>query len=503
VSASYPAPKTRAVISLSTMIATLMVTLDATIANVALPHMQSSVSASQEQIVWVLTSYLIAEAIATPLSAWLASRYGRKTIMVASVIGFTACSAACGAAGDLFSLVAFRTLQGAFGAALVPLSQAVLFDINPPRNHGQAMAIYGLGAMLGPVIGPLLGGVLTDALSWRWVFLINLPFGLLSCLGMIFFMPETPRQASSRFDFLGFAFLSVFLASLQLLLDRGQQLDWFASWEIRSELTIALMAAYLTVTHTLTARNSFIDPSLFADRNYLFGSILSAMLGVLIFGVIPLVSTMLQELMNYPVIHAGTITAPRGLGTMISMIVVGLLIRRVDYRLLMLIGLCFCAIGMYQLSGMSLYADGRLILISGLLQGFSGGFIFVPLSIVVFSTLNERQRNEGSALFALTRNVGAAIGISYLQSLTIRNVARVQSRLSEAMVPGSPVLEMRAPGLDLADPASASAMAAQIARHATMVAYVDSFWLLLIVTLLMMPLVLLIRPSGNAVPPQA
>jgi DHA2 family multidrug resistance protein len=480
------------------MIATLMVTLDATIANVALPHMQSSVSASQEQIVWVLTSYLIAEAIATPLSAWLAGRHGRKTIMVISVIGFTVSSAACAAAGDLTSLVAFRVSQGVFGAALVPLSQAVLLDINPPERHGQAMAIYGLGAMLGPVIGPLLGGLLTDALSWRWVFLINLPFGVLSCLGMAFFLPETSKETHSRFDFVGFSFLSVFLASLQLLLDRGQQLDWFASWEIRGETTIALVAAYLTVVHTCTARNSFIDPSLFADRNYLFGSILSAILGVLIFGVIPLVSTMLQELMGYPAMHAGTISAPRGLGTMVSMIVVGSLIRRVDHRLLMLIGLSFCAIGMYQLSQMSLYADGHAILSSGLLHGFSGGFIFVPLSIVVFSTLNERQRNEGSALFALTRNVGAAIGISYLQSLTIRNAARVQSRLSEAISPGNPLLEFRAPGMDLNDPASAAGMAAQIARHATMVAYIDSFWLLLILTVLMMPLVLLIRPSANA-----
>jgi DHA2 family multidrug resistance protein len=475
-----------------------MVTLDATIANVALPHMQSSVSASQEQIVWVLTSYLIAEAIATPLSAWLASRYGRKTIMVISVIGFTVFSAACGAAGDLLSLVAFRALQGAFGAALVPLSQAVLLDINPPERHGQAMAIYGLGAMLGPVVGPLLGGFLTDALSWRWVFLINLPFGVLSCVGMAFFMPETSKEANSRFDFIGFAFLSVFLASLQLLLDRGQQLDWFASWEIRGETTIALVAAYMTVVHTCTARNSFIDPTLFADRNYLFGSILSALLGVLIFGVIPLVSTMLQVLMGYPVIHAGTITAPRGFGTMLSMIVVGSLIRRIDHRVLILIGLSFCAMGMYQLSRMSLYADGEAILSSGLLQGFSGGFIFVPLSIVVFSTLNSRQRNEGSALFALTRNVGAAVGISYLQSLTIRNAARVQARLGESIVAGNPLLEMRGRGLDPSEPLSAANMAAEIARHATMVAYIDSFWLLFLLTLLMMPLVLLIRPSGNA-----
>ncbi len=475
-----------------------MVTLDATIANVALPHMQSTVSASQEQIIWVLTSYLVAEAIATPLSAWLAGRYGRKLIMVVSVIGFTASSAACGAAGSLMNLVLFRTLQGAFGAALVPLSQSVMIDINPPKRQGQAMAIYGIGAMLGPVVGPLLGGLLTDMLSWRWVFLINVPFGILSCVGMMMFLPDTPKTPGKRFDFGGFAYLSVFLASLQLLLDRGQQLDWFDSWEIRTEGTIALVAAYLMVVHTCTARNSFIDKTLFLDRNYLFGSLLSALLGVLIFGVIPLVSTMLQELMNYPVIHAGTISAPRGMGTMLSMVFVGALIRRVDHRLLMLIGLAFCASGMYLLTQMSLDTDSSIIVNSGLLHGFSGGFIFVPLSIVVFSTLDVRQRDEGSALFALTRNVGAAIGISYLQNLTIRNAARVQSRLAEGISPGNPLLELRAPSLDLTDPTSAAGLMAQIGRHATMVAYVDSFWLLLVLTLLMMPLVLLIKPpKGN------
>jgi MFS transporter, DHA2 family, multidrug resistance protein len=475
-----------------------MVTLDATIANVALPHMQSTVSASQEQIIWVLTSYLVAEAIATPLSAWLAGRYGRKAIMVVSVIGFTASSAACGAAGSLTVLVLFRALQGAFGAALVPLSQSVMLDSYPPKRQGQAMAIYGLGAMLGPVIGPLLGGLLTDALSWRWVFLINVPFGILSFLGMVLYLPDTPRVTGKRFDFVGFAYLSVFLASLQLLLDRGQQLDWFASWEIRTETTIAIVAAYLTVVNTCVAKDSFIDPKLFTDRNYLFGSMLSALLGILIFGATPLVSTMLQELMGYPVIYAGTISAPRGLGTMLSMVFVGALIRRVDHRLLMLMGLSFSGIGMYLLTQMSLDADGSVIVSSGLLHGFSGGFMFVPLSIVVFSTLDPRQRDEGSALFALTRNVGAAIGISYLQSLTIRNAARVQSRLAEAIVPGNPMLDWRAPSLDLSDPSSAVGLMTQIGRHATMVAYVDSFWLLLVLTLLMMPLVLLIKPpKGN------
>lgn len=436
MTSAYPSETKRMLITASVMLAAVMHTLDGTIANVALPQIQSSVAASQEQIVWVLTSFLIATA-----------------------------------------------------------SQATLLDINPPERHGPAMAIYGLATMLGPVVGPLLGGWLTDTWSWRWAFLINVPCGIVAFVGMSRVMPETRMAQPSRFDMMGFATLAVFLASLQLMLDRGPQLDWFDSWEVRIEAVVMAVFGYLTIVHTFTAHDPFIRPTLFRDRNFLFGSLMSAQLGVLVFAVIPLITTMLQQLMRYPVMLTGMVTAPRGIGTMISMIAVAKVITKVDKRVLIFIGLVLSATGMYQMSHFSLYMDERVVVVSGLLQGLASGFIFVPLSILVFSTIDPHHRNAGSALFALTRNVGASVGVSVLQVMTIHNSVTVQSRLAEAIRPDNPVLALRAPDLDFDAPATIAGMEREIERQAAMVGYVDSYWFLFILTLVMMPIALSMQSS--------
>lgn len=494
----YPEPTTRGFITAAMTLCTVMYALDGTIANVALPHMQASVSASQEQIVWVLTSFLVATAIATPLSGWLADRFGRKRVMLLSILGFTLSSVACGLSVNLGELVLFRIIQGLSGAALIPLAQAELLDINPPERHGKAMAIYGMGSIMGPIIGPTLGGYITDTLDWRWIFFINVPVGIIAFIGLSSFMTERKSASLPRFDFMGFSCLSLFIGAFQLMLDRGQQLDWFSSTEICVEAALAALFLYFTIVHMMTARNPFVRPALFRDRNFATGMIIGVQLGLLIYGVAALLAPMLQQLMGYPVTLAGLATMPRGIGSMIAMLGVGSLIGRVDARLLVGLGLSLSAAAMYVFAHMSLEMDSHIVLIAGLLQGLGSGLIFVPVTTLMFSTLGAQYRNEGSALAALGRSLGAACGISILQTLTLRNTATVQSRLVEGVRPDNPLLPWRMPDLDFSQPEQVARAMAQIVRQATMVAYTDSFWFLCMVSLAMLPLLLLMRAPRKA-----
>jgi DHA2 family multidrug resistance protein len=492
---NYPDTTTRWFITFSVMAATIMNALDSTIANVALPHIQGSVSASQDEITWVLTSYIVSAAIFTPLSGWLAGRFGRKRLMLVSVVGFTAASALCGIATGLDELVLFRLLQGMFGAALVPMSQAILLDINPPERHGPAMAIWGMGAVLGPIIGPALGGWLTDNLSWRWVFYINLPVCIVTFLGISAFLSETRNKDQSNLDIFGFALLALGIGCLQIMLDRGQQQDWFNSTEIWIEGVGAAFFLYLFVVHIMTAKKPFIELALFADRNFVLGSVFGFFLGVLLFSVLALLPPMLEQLMGYPVVLTGLVTAPRGIGTMISMVLVGQLIRRFDIRLLIFSGLVLCGISMHTMASFSLGMDEKLVIVSGFVQGLGTGLIFVPLSTIAFATLDQRLRNEGAAMFTLIRNMGSAIGISVLQAMTIRNAASVHSRLVEGIRPDNPVLAWHLPDFDFSAPAAVAVLNEQITRQAGMVSYVDAFWGLFIVTLAMAPMIVLMRPA--------
>ena len=493
--ASAPAAN-RAAITVSIMLATFMQGVDTTIANVALPHMQGSFSCAQDQIAWVVTSYIVAAAIMTPLTGWLAGRFGIKYVFLLSVIGFTAASALCGAAATLSQMVVFRLFQGVCGAALVPLSQSVLLQTNPPERHARAMAVWGIGTMLGPIIGPALGGWLTDNFTWRWVFYINLPVGVLCAFGILVFIHETRRAHRERFDVLGFAMLSLAVGALQMMLDRGELKDWFGSTEIWVEGTVAVLCLYLFVVHTATASGaSFLSRELLKDANFVAGLVLMFFVGIILNGTMVLLPTMMQVLMNYPVVTAGFVTAPRGIGTLIAMLVVARVVGRLDTRLVILAGLLMTAVSLWQMTGFSLYMGMNLILVSGVLQGFGLGFVFTPLSVVTFSTLPRTVLTQGTAIFSLMRNIGGSVGVSLVEALLVENTQTEHSRLVEHLRPDNPLIAhgMLAPPYSLSSPAGVAVLNAEVTRQAQMVAYIDDFHLMVVVILVALPFLLLLR----------
>ena len=494
----------RGAITVSIMLATFMQGVDTTIANVALPHMQGSLSASQDQIAWVVTSYIVAAAIMTPLTGWLAGRFGIKYVFLISVAGFTMASALCGMATSLAQLVIFRLLQGVCGAALVPLSQAVLLQINPPDRHAQAMAVWGMGVILGPIIGPALGGWLTDDFNWRWVFYINLPVGVLASLGILIFIHQSRHAHREPFDFFGFATLSLAIGAWQMLLDRGELEDWFGSTEIWIEATIAGLCLYLFVVHTATATDrSFLNREMLKDANCVIGTVLMFVIGMPLYGTMTLLPTMLQDLMNYPVMTTGLVTAPRGIGTMIAMLLVARLTGRVDIRLIILIGLAVTAVAMWQMTGFSLYMGMGPVISTGILQGFGLGFVFTPLSIVTFSTLPRHLLTQGTAIFSLMRNIGGSVGISVVVALLAENTQVVHSRLVEGLRPDNPLARAPylAPHFSLTDPSGVAALNAEATRQAAMVAYINDFKLMMLLVIVSLPLLLLLRKPRSA--PQA
>ncbi|HTW38853.1 MAG TPA: DHA2 family efflux MFS transporter permease subunit [Steroidobacteraceae bacterium] len=481
-------------ITICVMLASVLQALDTTIANVALPHIRGSLSATLEQMAWVLTSYIVASAIMTPLSGWLAGQYGRKKVLALSIAGFTLMSALCGMAQSLTQIVLFRALQGIGGAALVPLSQAVLLDINPPERHGRATAVWAMGVLIGPIIGPALGGWLTDNYSWRWVFYINVPFGILSLLGVLTFLREVPRRYAP-FDFFGFATLSVAIGALQIMLDRGQLLDWFSSAEICIEAAVCGLALYWFIVHTLTARHPFVSPTLFRDWNFGVGNLFIFVVGVVLFATLALLPPLLQDLMGYPVTTTGFVTSPRGVGAFLTMALVGRLVGRVDARLLIGSGLGVTALSLWIMCGFSPQMDERLVIWSGFLQGVGTGLAYVPLAAVSFATLDARFRNEGTAIFNLLRNVGSSIGISVVQALLTRNTQAAHASLIEHIGRYRAQLARISP-FNPATPHGLAALNELVTRQAQLIAYLDDFKGLLIVTLVVIPFLVILR-SGR------
>jgi DHA2 family multidrug resistance protein len=483
----------RGMITLSIMLATIMQALDTTIANVALPHMQGSLQASQDQITWVLTSYIVAAAIALPLTGWLCGQWGRRKVFLISVVGFTIASALCGFATSLLGIVAARLLQGIFGAALVPLSQAVLLDINPREKVGQAMAIWGAGIMVGPILGPMLGGWLTENFDWRWVFFINLPVGLIALWGIGRYLPES-RPQGERLDIFGFITLSLAIGMLQLFLDRGEQLDWFDSWEIKLEAVAALIAFAFFIVHTWTVKGvSFFDRDLLKDRNFVTGLLFAFIVGMILYATMALLPNFLQGLMDYPVVYTGMVTAPRGIGTMIAMIVVGRLVQRVDVRVIMAIGFGLTAFALWQMTRMTLQMDSTLIITSGFIQGLGIGFTFVPLSAATFATLASRLRHQGTPVFSLLRNIGSSVGISIVQALLTEGSSRAHAELAATVAPGNQGL-ISLPALINPDTMRGLAVLnAEVTRQGALIGYLDDFAIMMMITLAAIPLLLLIK----------
>jgi DHA2 family multidrug resistance protein len=494
------APLNRGMITVSIMLATIMQVVDMTIVNVALPHMQGSMAATQDQISWVLTSYIVAAAILTPLTGVLADKLGRKRLFVACVVGFTLASMLCGAATSLEQLVAFRVLQGALGAGLVPLSQAVLLDSYPREKHGSAMALWGVGVMVGPILGPTLGGYLTEYYSWRWTFYINAPLGVLALLGVLAFVPETDRKSGRGFDFFGFALLSIAIGALQLMLDRGNSEDWFASREILLETVTAGLALYLFLVHMFTTDRPFIEPGLFKDRNFSVGVSLMLMVGVMLLATMALLPPFLQTLLGFPVLTAGYVLAPRGLGTMLAMLVVGRLIGKIDTRWLVLFGLALMALSLWQMTAFTSEVGTWEIVYTGVVQGVGLGFIFVPLSTIAFATLAPRYRNEGTAMFSLARNIGSSLGISVVMTLLGRQAQVSHAGLVESLTPFRAALQSPwlPPFWDWTTAAGAVALNREVTRQAMTIAYLNDFRLMMYMTVLALPLLLLLRPSRRA-----
>jgi DHA2 family multidrug resistance protein len=491
----------RTLITVSVMLASIMSALDITIANVALPRIQGSVSATQDQMAWVLTSYIVAAAIMTPLSGWLAGQIGRKKVFLYSVAGFTVASMLCGVAQSLPQIVLARLIQGLCGAALVPLSQAVLLDINPPERHARAMAVWVMGATLGPIIGPALGGWLTEDFSWRWVFYINLPFGILAFLGIWSFLPEA-NTTKSRFDFFGFAALSVAIAALQIMLDRGQLKDWFSSAEIRIEAIAAAVGFYWFIIHMLTTTEQrFVSPALFKDRNFLTGNVFIFLVGAVLYATLALLPPLLQDLLNYPVVTTGLVTAPRGAGTLAAMFIVGRLMGRVDTRLIIAAGFAMAGGSSWQMTGFDMQMDSSLVVWSGLLQGLGTGFVYVPLAAAAFATLTPSLRNEGTAIFNLIRNLGSSIGISVVNMLLTRNTQIMHATLGEHVSRYSPILRAQMPAGGSPSLRTVAGLNATVTEQAAMIAYNNDFKLMMVLSLAAIPLVLLLRKGGTRAEP--
>lgn len=473
------------------MLGMLMYVLDTTIANVALPHMQAGLGATPETITWVLTSYIVASAIAIPVTGWLADRIGRKQLFVGAVIAFAATSALCAIAQNLPEMVLSRTLQGMAGAFLVPLAQSTMLDINPPEKQGRAMALFGAGVMIGPIVGPILGGWLTQDYDWRWVFLINLPIAVLTAALTIRSMPlvATVRR---HFDLLGFALLGLALAGLQLMLDRGAQLDWFSSWEIRVEAGLAIAGFWMFAVHLVTTPDALFHQGMFKDRNFVAGLLFMLVVGLMLFAGLALLPPMLQNLLGYSTTQAGLLTAPRGVGSLIAMLIVGRLIGRVDARLLVGAGLGLLALSMHQMSHFSLAMDARPVVISGVIQGLGLGVVFVPLNTIAFATLDPQFRTTGTSLFNLSRSMGGSIGISIMSALLARNLQISHSDLATHITIYSlPQVERIFRGIG----GSIALLDAQINQQAQMVAYIDDFRLMALLALCALPLLLLLRSS--------
>lgn len=479
------------------MLATVMQALDTTIANVALPYMQSSLSASQDQINLVLTSYIVAAAIMTPPTGWLAARLGRKNLFLVAVAGFTLTSMLCGLATSLGQMVMFRLLQGVFGAPLVPLSQALLLDSYPPEKHGSAMALWGVGVMVGPILGPTLGGWLTQSYDWRWVFYINLPVGVLAFSGLSAFVKRDAPQRGLYFDWFGFLALTVALGALQMMLDRGEQLQWFASPEIMIEAALAGLGGYLFLVQMATARRPFLDPALFRDRNFAAGITFIFLVGVILLATLALLAPFLQTLLGYPVITAGMLLAPRGVGTMIAMLIVGRLIQRVDPRWLVTTGLLLTALALWQMSRYSLDVTPRMIVESGIIQGLGLGFLFVPLSTMTFATLPVAQRTAATAIYSLSRNLGSSIGISVVVYLLGQHTRIAHASLAALISPFRQAVQQLPALVDPGQPAGRALLDRLVTQQATMAAYLDDFRLMMAIALGALLLVPLLRKPGR------
>jgi DHA2 family multidrug resistance protein len=475
--------------------------LDITIANVALPYMQGSLSATLDQVSWVLTTYVVAAAVMAAPVGWLATRFGIKKLFIACVVGFTAASMLCGIAQSVEEIVLYRIVQGMFGAALVPLSQTVLLEIYPVERRGWAMSLWGMGVMIGPIMGPILGGWLTEYYSWRWIFFINLPFGVATTLGLMVLMDETGGDRRLPFDWFGFAALSIGIGALQLMLDRGEQLGWFDSGEIVATGIISAAGFYFFFAHSLTTPQPFVSFAIFKDRNFAVGLAFMFVCGMLLVASMALMAPFLQGVMGFPIIDVGILLGTRGIGMAIGLVGAGRLMMRVDPRLLMAFGLACCVASLYYSIDFSPDTAVFTIVWTSILQGIGLGTLFVPLNTLALSSLPPALRTQGTAMWTLIRNLGSSIGVSIVIANLSNKTVLMHARLAESVTPFNQALAD--PAAAMLDPTTETgrALLEQImSQQASIMAYANDFKLMMVMTLLAFPLILLIRagPLGPA-----
>lgn len=486
----------RPLVVLVTAVAALLVMLDIAIVNVALTHVAGSLNATRDQITWVLTAYVIAMALATPLTGWLADRIGRRQLFVLSMAGFTLASAACGMATSLPEMVTFRILQGACAAPIGPLAQAILLDVTPRSRHGRAMAVFAMATMLGPTLGPTLGGWLTDAYSWRWCFLINVPLGAVVVFGAWISIPDAAEPRRRPLDLLGYAALALGLACFQLFLDRGPRAEWFASSETWIWAGLAVLGLYWFVTHSLTTARPLFSLDLTRDRNYASAAMLAFVISMVLFPAVTLAPPILQEVLGYTAFDSGMSLIPRGLATIASSFVVGRLVSRVDSRLLILVGIALTAAGFLIMAGVSPQADNHLIMVAAFVQGIGQGTFFVPISTIAFATLAPGLRTEAAAATGLLRNMGTSVGVSLVAMVHSASAYRAQSLIGDNLTESAFAGRAMTPGgaSDLSAQTDLAVLAREIARQADLLAYVNTFYLMAMLCALAVPLLLLLRP---------
>lgn len=496
--ASLPV-RNRGLLTVGIMGAMIMQILDTTIANVALPHMQTSLGATMDTVTWVLTSYIVASAIAIPATGWLADRFGSRNLFLFAVGGFIIASMLCGTAVSLEEMVAFRIFQGVTAAFIGPLSQTAMLDINRPEDAAKAMSVWGMGVMVGPIMGPVIGGWLTESYNWRWVFYVNVPVGALTFAILWFLLPSRPRRTRS-FDITGFAMISIAVASFQLMLDRGQQADWFSSWEITIEAMIAAAALWMGVVHLATAEKPLFERALFTNRNLVMGMIFMIVIGISTMAPMALLPPMLQQLFGYPVVDTGMMMAPRGVGVLMTMWFAGRMMGKIDTRILITVGLIIFSFSLRQMASWTLEMDFWPVIISGFVQGLGMGLVFMPLNSLAFATLSHEFRTDGASLLNLMRSIGQSAGISMVTVLLARNIQTSHADLA------SHVTSQTIPAIDLSSIDRFGVLSdsvfgfadGMINQQAAMIAYIDDFYLMAWISIAVVPLVLLLKkPKGK------
>ncbi|MEO0030409.1 MAG: hypothetical protein RIS94_167 [Pseudomonadota bacterium] len=493
--------RNRPLMIIGAMAAMIMYTLDTTIANVALPHMAASLGATQDTISWVLTSYVLASAVALPLAGWLVDRLGVRMMMLGSVLLFTAASILCGAAQSLEQMVLFRILQGLGGAFLSPLAQTVTLDSSTTAERPKMMAIYTQGVMLGPISGPIIGGFLTDNYNWRWVFYVNVPVGALCFLLLLLYLPRTPTR-ERRIDLLGWVLVALAVSSLQLILDRGLTKDWFSSAEIVTYAVIGAGAGWMAVVHLLTHDHPLFPMGLFRDPNFVVGLAFMFLIGLVMMSVMALLPGLLQQIYGYTPFQSGLLLCPRGVGMLVSITLFGRYMGRVDARMLLAFGLTLMGISVWLMTGWSIDMPQGPIILTGLIQGAGISFTFMPMNLISFATLPARFRTDASGLGNLMRNIGSSIGISAASVLLARNVqinhAEISAHVTRALVPFN-LDQITAYGG--AAETALRVVDGMVNKQAAMIAYINDFYMMAIACFIAIPLLFLVRTNKGGPQP--